>query len=71
MISEVGPAEDVEEWGYDAIWGTGICLKGLKEATKTLSQNNGSPGRHLNRGAPEYEGQLLIRGRSLIHINEM
>jgi hypothetical protein len=37
----------------------GICLDGLRETTKTLSQDSVSPGRYLNPRSPEYEAGLL------------
>jgi hypothetical protein len=37
----------------------GVCLKGLRKTTKTLSQDNRSPGRGLYPGPPEYEVGVL------------
>jgi hypothetical protein len=33
----------------------GICLRGLREATKNISKHSLSPGRDLKCGLPEYE----------------
>jgi hypothetical protein len=45
----------------------GICLEGLGETTRNLSQDNRSPGGDLNPGPPEYEARVLScrRWRSL------
>jgi hypothetical protein len=37
----------------------GICMKGLRETTKNLSQDSRSPGRDLNPKPPEYESGML------------
>jgi hypothetical protein len=49
----------------------GICLEGLRKATKNASQNNRSAGRDLNPGPPVYEAEvLIIRLRRSINNNE-
>jgi hypothetical protein len=37
----------------------GICLEGLRKATKTLSQDSRSASRDLNPGPSEYEAGVL------------
>jgi hypothetical protein len=45
----------------------GICLEGLRKATKNFSQDSRSPGRDLNSGPPEYEaGMLTTRPRCTV-----
>jgi hypothetical protein len=36
-----------------------ICLEGLSQTTKNLSQDSRSPGRDLNLWLPEYEAEVL------------
>jgi hypothetical protein len=42
----------------------GICLEGLRETTKNLSQDSRSPGRDSNSGPPEYKARALTSGQS-------
>jgi hypothetical protein len=44
-----------------------ICLEGLRNITKYLSQDSRSPGQDMNLGRPEYEaGVLTTRPRHLV-----
>jgi hypothetical protein len=48
---------------------SGIRLEKLWNTTKTISQDNRSPGRDLKSGPPEYKaGLLTIRRRRSVHI---
>jgi hypothetical protein len=37
----------------------GICVEGLRKATKNLSQNSPSPGQNINPEPPEHEAGVL------------
>jgi hypothetical protein len=43
----------------------GICVEGLRKATKVLIQDSRSPCRDLNPGPPEYEAGVLITRQRL------
>jgi hypothetical protein len=70
VIREWWTGKDLEECGRGLIlrYCLGICLEGLRKATKNLSKDTLSPGRDLNPELPEYEaGVLTTRQRRSVH----
>jgi hypothetical protein len=54
--------KDVEGSGRGLIFRYNpICLQGLRETKKNISENSRYPGRDLNLGPPEYEAGVFCR----------